>query len=58
MTNYEDFVKELLKDPEVKREYEALEPKYTLIQALLEYKIWKRKGIRLRKRKEGCILTV
>lgn len=31
MTNYEDFEAELLKDSEVKREYDSLELKYMLI---------------------------
>ncbi len=35
-TRYEDFEAELLKDPEIRREYEALKPKYMLIRALIE----------------------
>ena len=35
-TRYEDFEAELLKDPEIREEYEALKPKYMLIQALIE----------------------
>jgi len=34
-TRYEDFKEELLKKPEVRREYEALEPKYKLIRTLI-----------------------
>ena len=35
-TRYEDFEAELLKDPEIRKEYEALQPKYMLIQTLIE----------------------
>lgn len=35
-TRYEDFEAELLKDPEVRKEYEALKPKYMLIRTLIE----------------------
>jgi len=34
-TRYEDFKEELLKDSEVRREYEALKPKYKLIRTLI-----------------------
>ena len=34
-TRYEDFKEELLKDPEVRKEYEALKPKYKLIRTLI-----------------------
>ena len=34
-TRYEDFKEERLKDPEVRREYEALEPKYMLIRTFI-----------------------
>ncbi len=34
-TRYEDFKEELLKDAEVRREYEALEPKYRLIRTFI-----------------------
>jgi DNA-binding XRE family transcriptional regulator len=35
-TNFEEFEAELLKDPEVRREYEALKPKYDMIRSLIE----------------------
>src|SRR3990172_2326602 len=35
-TNYEDFEAQLLKDPEIRREYEALKPKYDMIRSLIE----------------------
>ena len=35
-TNYEEFEAELLKRPGVRREYEALKPKYDMIQSLIE----------------------
>ena len=34
-TRYKDFKEEHLKDTEVRREYEALEPKYMLIRTLI-----------------------
>ena len=34
-TDFKDFKAELLKDPKVRQEYEALTPKYTLIQAII-----------------------
>lgn len=36
MTNFNDFLNEQLKDPEVKTEYEALEPEFAVIQALID----------------------
>ena len=36
MTNFDDFLKEQLKDPEFRAEYDALEPEFTIIQAMLE----------------------
>ena len=33
---YEDFEAELLKKPEIRREYEALKPKYEMIKTLIE----------------------
>ena len=35
-TKYEDFEAELLKKPEIRREYEALKPKYKMIKILIE----------------------
>lgn len=34
-TNFDDFKEELLKNPEFRREYEAMEPKYRLIRTLI-----------------------
>ena len=36
MTNFDDFLKEQLKDPEFRAEYDALEPEFAIIQAILE----------------------
>ena len=36
MTNFDKFLKEQLKDPEVKNEYDALAPEFTIIQALID----------------------
>ena len=35
-TSYEKFEAELLQDPEIRKEYEALKPKYAMIQSLIE----------------------
>lgn len=43
MTNFNDFLKEQLKDPEIKAEYEALEPEFAIIQAMIDAR--KLKGI-------------
>jgi len=34
-TKYEDFEAELLKKPEIRREYEALKPRYEMIKTLI-----------------------
>ncbi|MCD8014774.1 MAG: helix-turn-helix domain-containing protein [Lachnospiraceae bacterium] len=36
MTRYENFKKEMLSDPEVRKEYEALAPEYDIIQAMID----------------------
>lgn len=36
MTNYKDFLNEQLKDEEFKKEYDALEAEFSIIQALLD----------------------
>lgn len=36
MTNYQDFLKEQLQNEEFKKEYEALEPEFSIIQAMLD----------------------
>ncbi|MCC8076210.1 MAG: helix-turn-helix domain-containing protein [Clostridiales bacterium] len=36
MTNFDDFLKEELKDPEFRAEYEALEPEFSVMQAMIE----------------------
>ncbi|WP_296955004.1 helix-turn-helix domain-containing protein [uncultured Dialister sp.] len=36
LTNYEKFFQEQMKDPEIKKEYDALEPEFTLIQAMID----------------------
>lgn len=35
-TNFDDFLKEQLKDPEIKAEYDALEPEFAIIQAMID----------------------
>ena len=34
-TNFKDFKAELLKKPDIRREYDALQPKYAIIQAII-----------------------
>lgn len=41
MTKWEDLEKQLLSDPEVKREYDKLQPRYALISQLIEARIKK-----------------
>ena len=35
MSSYRDFLKEQLNDPELKAEYDALEPEFAIIQAMI-----------------------
>ncbi len=35
-TNFDEFERELLKRPGIRREYEALQPKYDMIRSLIE----------------------
>ncbi len=36
MTKFNDFLKEQLNDPALRAEYEALEPEFTIIQAMID----------------------
>jgi DNA-binding phage protein len=36
MTNFNDFLAEQLKDPELKAEYDALEPEFSIMQAMID----------------------
>ena len=36
MTKFKDFLEEQLKDPEFQAEYNALEPEFTIIQAIID----------------------
>jgi len=36
MTNFNDFLKEQKKDPKFKKEYDALEPEFMIIQAMID----------------------
>ena len=36
MTNFNDFLAEQLKDEEFRKEYAALEPEFTIIQAMID----------------------
>ena len=43
MKKYDDFLKQQLRDEEFQREYDALEPEFSVIQALIDAR--KRSGI-------------
>lgn len=43
MTKFNDFLKEQLEDPEIRAEYDALEPEFQIIQAMIDAR--KLKGI-------------
>lgn len=36
MTNFKDFLNEQLKDENLKKEYDALEPEFTIIKAMID----------------------
>lgn len=36
MSNFRDFLNEQLKDPEFKAEYDALEPEFAIMQAMID----------------------
>lgn len=36
MTKFDDFLKEQLQDPELKAEYDALEPEFSIMQAMID----------------------
>lgn len=36
MTNFNDFLIEQKKDPEFKKEYDALEPEFAIVQAMID----------------------
>lgn len=36
MTRFNDFLADQLKDPELKEEYDVLEPEFTIIQAMID----------------------
>lgn len=39
MTNFDDFLKEKMQNARFKEEYEALEPEFTIIQAMIDARI-------------------
>lgn len=39
MTNFKDYLAEQLKDPEFKKEYEALEPEFAVMRAIMDARI-------------------
>ena len=36
MTNFNDFLEERLQDPNFKKEYDALDPEFSIIQAIID----------------------
>lgn len=36
MTNFDDFLAEQLRDPEIRAEYDALEPEFSIIRAMID----------------------
>ena len=38
-TRFDDFLEEQLKDPEIREEYEALQPEYAAIQAMIDARV-------------------
>lgn len=36
MTKFNDFLKQQLEDPEIRAEYDALEPEFAIIQAMID----------------------
>ena len=42
---FDDFLQEQLQDPEIREEYEALQPEHTVIQAMIDAR--KKSGIEL-----------
>ena len=38
-TNFDDFLEEQLKDPEIKKEWDTLQPEMAIIQAILDARI-------------------
>lgn len=55
MKRYSDFKEELLKNPEIRTEYEALEPEYNIIQALIDAR--KHQGITQKELSEKTGIT-
>ncbi|MFR4397001.1 MAG: hypothetical protein ACLT4A_00200 [Anaerobutyricum soehngenii] len=40
MGSYKDYKKRALQNPEVKAEYDALQPEYDIIQAMIDARVW------------------
>ena len=36
MSNYDEFFNEMMKDPEVKKEYDALDPEFQLVREMIK----------------------
>ena len=41
MISYKDYKKRALQNPDVKAEYDALQPEYDIIQAMIDARVWK-----------------
>ena len=39
MSNYKDYKKKVLQNPEIKSEYDALQPEYDIIQVIIDARV-------------------
>ena len=53
-TDFKDFKKELLKKPGIYQQYEALKPRYTIIQAIIA----RRNELSLSQRELACMVSM
>ena len=52
MTNFNDFLNEQMKDPEFKAEWDALDPEFSVIEAMLKAR--KESGLTQKQLSESC----
>ena len=53
MSSYKDYKKKALQNPEVKAEYDVLQPEYDIIQAMIDA----RNSQHITQKKQFCALT-
>ena len=54
MSSYKDYKKKVLQNPEIKSEYDALQPEYDIIQAMIDARlqdVYKRQVLSCQKNK-------